>query len=705
MAEDIRTTLQFQADITDFQSAMQEANRLVKLANSEFKAVSAGMDDWSKSTDGLTAKLRQLSTVQEAEQRKLDALKLEYAEVAKAQGENSAEAVKLQTRINNQQAVVNKTQREFEKYSAALEDVESAADGAGDDIAKAGKAAKEAGNAAKESADGWTIAKDVIADFVSNAISSAIDALVSVAEATREYRREMALLAQNAADSGNDVEAMKETLAGVSAVTGDTEAAMEGLNMLMATGLKSDNLTYAAEALAGAATRFDGVNFEGIAEGLQETLATGAAVGPFAEIIERTGGNLESFNEGLAAATAAGTEQQYVLDWLANSGLKSVHDAYVQNNADLVAAEQAQFRYNDAMAGIGAAVEPINTALSNLGATILEQITPVVQNIVNWVLENLPTVGPIIAGIATALGVLAAALGIQALINGVSKAFALLNATMLANPIVLIVALIAGLVAALVAAYKKSETFRNVVNGVWESVKNAAAAFADAVGKVLANIVKWFKNAWSGVKNAWNGAGDFFSGIWGRIRGAFSGVVSTIGGIFSSAWSAVKNAWSGVTGFFSDVWGKIKGAFSGAFSGMSSVGKNLVEGIWSGISGGYTWIKDKISGWVGNVTDFIKGLFGINSPSTVMRDEVGKMLGAGVAEGITESRGTVQKAVRGLKTAAVDGVQSGGSITGTAAAATGGNTINFYQTNNSPRALSRREIYRQTHNALAIAGG
>ena len=66
---------------------------------------------------------------------------------------------------------------------------------------------------------------------------------------------------------------------------------------------------------------------------------------------------------------------------------------------------------------------------------------------------------------------------------------------------------------------------------------------------------------------------------------------------------------------------------------FANVGVNLVKGLWNGISGSYDWIKNKISGWVGNVTDFIKNLFGIHSPSTVMRDEVGKYLAQGMGVG------------------------------------------------------------------------
>ena len=66
---------------------------------------------------------------------------------------------------------------------------------------------------------------------------------------------------------------------------------------------------------------------------------------------------------------------------------------------------------------------------------------------------------------------------------------------------------------------------------------------------------------------------------------------------------------------------------------FANVGVNLVKGLWEGISGSFNWIKNKISGWIGNVTNFIKGMFGIHSPSTVMRDEVGKYLAQGIGVG------------------------------------------------------------------------
>ena len=76
-----------------------------------------------------------------------------------------------------------------------------------------------------------------------------------------------------------------------------------------------------------------------------------------------------------------------------------------------------------------------------------------------------------------------------------------------------------------------------------------------------------------------------------------------------------------------------------------SAGVELVKGLWQGITGSLDWLKGKIKGWVGNVMNFIKNLFGIHSPSAVMRDEVGKNLMLGIGEGIDAYAGIPQDAI------------------------------------------------------------
>lgn len=716
------TTLKFNADVSDFDAALKEAKAATSRATAEFKRTSSTMDDWGRSTEGLEAKIESLEKIYQAQDHALQALRIEYDKVAKEQGENSEAAEALKTKLIAQEALVNRTQTEWKKYKGRLEETKKEAGEAGKKSEDAGKKAKKSGDDASDGGGGWSMFKDVLSDLVSNVIAGVVDSLKEAAEATREYRREMAQMAQNAADSGQNMDDMKAILKGVSAVTGETDAAMEGLNMLMATGLDTSGIELAADAFAGAATKFDGLKFEGIAEGLQETLATGAAVGPFAELVERTGTNLESFNEGLGKCTTAAEQQQYVLQWLSESGLKGVHDAYVQNNADLVEAEKAQYRVNDAMASIGTALEPVSTALTNLKATLLEAIAPVIQNIVQWTIDNLPVVGPIVAGIATAFGVLAAALAIQALIKGVTTGFALLNATLLANPIVLIVALIAGLVVAFIGLWNNCEGFRTFFINLWASITTAVSSATTWIVNAFNGVISWLTGLPGSIASAISSAIKFVA-TWGsniyntaktNITRTVSSIVSWFGQLPSRMYNAIVGAVSRVVQWGSDLAAKgasaagrlVSSVVSGVASlpsKMLSAGKNLVTGLWNGISGSLSWIKSKISGWVGNVTDFIKGLFGIHSPSRLMRDEVGKMLGLGMAEGIERSRSAVNDAMRGLNDATMNGLSvNGGQVAGGAA---NGKTIIINQTNNSPRALSRREIYRQTHNALAFAGG
>lgn len=92
-------------------------------------------------------------------------------------------------------------------------------------------------------------------------------------------------------------------------------------------------------------------------------------------------------------------------------------------------------------------------------------------------------------------------------------------------------------------------------------------------------------------------------------------------------------------------YGKIQINNDGIGSTFAGFGKNMIEGIWNGISGATRWIKDKISDWVGDVTGFLKDLFGIASPSKLMRDEVGVYLAQGIGVGFSNEIGGVKKMI------------------------------------------------------------
>lgn len=74
-------------------------------------------------------------------------------------------------------------------------------------------------------------------------------------------------------------------------------------------------------------------------------------------------------------------------------------------------------------------------------------------------------------------------------------------------------------------------------------------------------------------------------------------------------------------------------AFTAPLAAFGNIGKGIVEGIWKGISNGFSWIKNKITGWVGDVLGFFKNVLGIHSPSKEF-EVIGKMCVAGFDEGI-----------------------------------------------------------------------
>lgn len=87
--------------------------------------------------------------------------------------------------------------------------------------------------------------------------------------------------------------------------------------------------------------------------------------------------------------------------------------------------------------------------------------------------------------------------------------------------------------------------------------------------------------------------------------------------------------------------------FKNYYSKLGDVGLNLIKGLWNGIKDAGAWLKDKISGFFGGVVDNIKDFFGIHSPSTLFKDEIGKNLALGVGEGFSDTMSDVTADMQG----------------------------------------------------------
>lgn len=296
--------------------------------------------------------------------------------------------------------------------------------------------------------------------------------------------------------------------------------------------------------------------------------------------------------------------------------------------------------------------------------------------------------------------------------------------------------------------------------GVWDQAKPYFQAIWDAIKIIFSVVATWFGNmfqsAWDAIKTIWSVATGFFSGIWEGIKKVFSVVATWFSGMFNTAWTAIKTIWDTVVNYFALVWAGISGVFSvvksvlsgdfsGAWEAIKSVwnkAKGFFQGIWDGIKNVFGSVASWFGDTFGAAMDAIKApinwvidgintmIDGLNSLSFEVPDWVpeigGQTIGFNIGHlprlakggvlrkgqlGLLEGSGAeavvpLEKNKEWLQKVAVelaDSLKGNANNSSVGTDFNGGNTINFYQTNNSPKSLSRLDIYRQTKNALRYA--
>ena len=298
------------------------------------------------------------------------------------------------------------------------------------------------------------------------------------------------------------------------------------------------------------------------------------------------------------------------------------------------------------MSGFGGSIEQLKSSLdvlmTSLGQLLARYLTPVIKMIQGWV-NAFNKLSPPMQNVVAVIGMIIAAVGPLLLITGkmlsavgtimtfapklagfgglIIKTIGLIKTgvsglfgLIMAHPVVAIIAGIVALVAAIVHLYKTNETFRNIVNAVWNGIRQI-------ITTVVNGISGFLKKAWEGIRNAastaWKGIKGLFSTIWEGIKSVFTAVVTAIGGMLAGAWNGMKTiaatVWNGIKTFFTTIWNAIRTIFttvvtsigtllSGAWNGMKTVIntvwtaiKTLFTTIWNGIRTVFTTTVNLIS--------------------------------------------------------------------------------------------------------------
>lgn len=266
-------------------------------------------------------------------------------------------------------------------------------------------------------------------------------------------------------------------------------------------------------------------------------------------------------------------------------------------------------------------------------------------------------------------------------ISAVKGAFAALSATMMANPIAIVIAAIAALVVVFIYLWNTNEEFRQFWIRLWNEIKKVAVQVWTAVSQFLVSAWNGIRNTavavWNGIRTVittvMNGIRTVISTVWNGIRTIISTVLNGIRGTVNSVWNGIRNTISSVvngikntvSGAFNAMWSGIRSTISGIYNTIRDGLGNAVNYITGLASAGWRWGADIINGIVNGIRSCIGAVasavtdvantirshlhFSVpdEGPLTDFESWMPDFM-SGLAEGIEKSRGMVKAAVNSV---------------------------------------------------------
>lgn len=727
-------------DVSNLKAGLSEANKQIQLANSEFKSASSGMDDWRKSTEGLSAKVKQLDSVLASQKSKLAGLQAEYEKVAKEQGEGSEAARKLKVQVNNQQAVVNKTQKEFDNFSETLKqakdgtiDLEKATIGANGKIKDFGDGAKNASDNVK-GGFGKAAAAGIVGGVaaIGAAAVAAVGGFLALASSTREARENFNKLETGFTTAGHSAEDAQATYKELYGILGDEGQATEAAAHLAQLAKSQEDLTKWTNISAGVYATFgDSLPIENLTEAANETAKTGKITGGLADALNWAGVSEEEFQAKLDAASSEQERQALITNTL--NGLYSEQSAkFKELNGDIIAAREADANLTQAMSELGAVAEPIMTTLKELAADLLKEMQPFVEligtglkgalegtegstdllaeglsGILNLIAEKavqiLPTLLQTLASLVSTL--------LPQLISTLAGIIPILIQTLAEQLPTILQALISGFSQILTAI---GVMLPDLIPIIIDAVLMIVETLLDNIDQLIEAGISLLLGLADGLIKALPRLIEKIPVIIEKLLGALS---RNLPKIIAAGFELLLNLRSGILDAIPELVKQIpeiiKSIVKGLLDGIPDLleaGGDMLEGFFEGfIDPDIIWKRVKEMGK--SVLDAAKSFFGIESPSRLMRDEIGEYVGEGVGVGVMDSIPKVKKNLGkftnyvadnlgGIKgNLALDGGGGGASYVG------GGRStvINAGMTVNYNGKLSRKELKRiENDNYTAI---
>ncbi|HAR1379490.1 TPA: tape measure protein [Enterococcus faecium] len=266
----------------------------------------------------------------------------------------------------------------------------------------------------------------------------------------------------------------------------------------------------------------------------------------------------------------------------------------------------------------------------------------------------------LISALISALPQIIAA-GIQlllALIQGIISILPQLVAAAIQITIALVNALISALPQLISAGIKLIVALVDGVISVLPQLVSAAIQLMAALFKALVSAIPQLLSAGVQLINALirgilSLLGQLLSAGARLITGLLSTIAQFLGQMVNAGANLIRNLVSGIISVIGSVTSAVSNIGNSIIDTLSGIdlfeiGSNIIQGLINGIGSMVGAVASKISEVAGNIKDKITGALGIHSPSSWMRDYVGKFIPQGIAVGIEEDAKSAYSAMNKL---------------------------------------------------------
>lgn len=654
MAEELGSlAVKIGLDSSGFQNGISSINRNLRVLDSEFKANTSALGENAKGLDGLKLKSESLAKQMELQKQKVSALEQAYNKSAQVKGKDSEATQALEIKLNKAKQTLSqmenelsKTNKEIDTQSSKWNSLSKSFDGIGNRMKTVGEGLSSVGNK--------------LTLGVTAPLAAAGTASIKLASDMNESLNKVEVAFGNVNNKVKDWSSTTLKSYGIAKGTALDMAALYG-DMATSMGLTQDEAAKMSMSLVGLAG--DLSSFKNIDIKQAEQALNGIFTGETESLkmlgIVMTDTNLQqyAYSKGIDKKTQSMTESEKV---------------QLRYNYVLEKTKNAHGDFERTGAGAANQMRVFQESLKELGATmgqnLLPVITPIITKINEWI-QSFGNLDPSVQKIIIVIAALAAAVGpvlslvgniitvggsIISVFGSISSAIGAAGGAMavLTGPVGIAIAVITGLIAIGIALYSNWDTIKVKAQELWNSIVSTFNNIKESISIAWENVKSSTVNAWENLKNTINSgleniknflepALEFYKTIFQNaldiikniVLGAVLIVLDIVTGNFTKLKTDIENIWNNIKTSLTNIFETIKNVALNAWTKLKKTVVNLcnnikenVINIWNAI---LTWfselpvklynygsnmfikMKDGVSSTIGNVKTTIET--GINS--------------------------------------------------------------------------------------------